>query len=211
MADPVRRRLLRVLEDSTQPCDVESLAAEVSLHPNTVRGHLEILERAGLVLRATRPRTTPGRPRLVYTRSADSGEATAGGYRLLAEILASTVDNSSSDPAGAAETAGRHWGRNVCPPPVGGPLSAEESVARITDLLTDIGFEPETEPEAGRAVIELTDCPFRDLAREHPDIICALHLGLMQGAAEALGGATHVESLHPFVEPSRCRAVIAPG
>lgn len=206
MAEPVRRRLLRVLEDSPGPCDVETLASTVSLHPNTVRGHLDILQEAKLVVRSTRRRNTPGRPRIVYSRSSESDEATATGYRLLAEILAATVDAAAEDPAAAAERAGREWGSNLCR--CDGGLAAGEALVRMTGLLDDIGFRPQTSPDGDRTIIELTDCPFRDLARDRPEIICALHLGLMRGAAEGLGGGMEVERLQPFVEPSLCRTVV---
>src|SRR5688572_15876321 len=107
MADPVRRRLLRLLEDAGGPCDVERLSAAVDLHPNTVRGHLEILQQAGLVETRTEPRQTPGRPRMLYSRSDESSDASAGGYRLLAEMLTTTVKSSGENPADMARAAGR--------------------------------------------------------------------------------------------------------
>lgn len=209
MADPMRRRILRVIEDSPEPRDVESLASAVDLHPNTVRGHLDSLESAELVTRSRQERQSPGRPRLLYQRKPDSGQSTLGGYRLLAEMLTTTLRDATDDPETAAEEAGRQWGRQLAERPESSDLgSAEETIGQITRLLHDFGFAPETRSSAGRTVIDLSDCPFRDLAREHPDIVCRLHLGLMKGAVEALGAAVEVESLEPFVEPSLCRTVI---
>src|SRR5665811_1507552 len=67
MADPSRRRILRYLEDAGEPCDVRTLASGVGLHPNTVRGHLDLLEEAKLVGRLVEKRETPGRPRMLYS------------------------------------------------------------------------------------------------------------------------------------------------
>lgn len=209
MADPVRRRLLRVLEDSPDPRDIASLATAVDLHPNTVRGHLDVLERAGLVVRRNEIRHSPGRPRLLYSPPGNAGEATPGGYRLLAEMLATSLRVASDDPAALAHEAGRRWGRQLTVGAVAAGDVDAAPLAQLTQVLDDFGFGPlPSQHGPGRTVIELSDCPFRDLARRHADIICTLHLGMMRGVAESLGDTLEIESLKPFVEPSLCRTVV---
>lgn len=207
LADPVRRRLLRILEDSAEPCDVETLARAVRLHPNTVRGHLDLLEQARLVTRSTRPRSTPGRPRVVYEGSPDASDTGAEGYRLLAQLLTATIRTSADDPVQAAELAGRSWGASRLEALADEEVPPEMANEHLTALLDEIGFEPNTFRQDGRTIIELNDCPFRELARQHPEVVCSLHLGLMKGAAEALG-STEIEQLQPFAEPSMCRTVV---
>lgn len=209
LADPVRRRLLRVLEESPEPCDVETLAGVVQLHPNTVRGHLDLLERAGLVTRGTRPRATPGRPRVIYEASSDTAETQTAGYRLLAELLTATVRTSAVDPVQAAESAGHSWGWSRLEALADQEVPPEAADEHLTAMLDELGFEPAASRQDGRTVIELNDCPFRELARQDPEVVCSLHLGLMRGAAEALG-STEIEHLQPFAEPSKCRTVIIP-
>lgn len=198
MADPVRRRILRVLEDSPEPRDVAGLAAALELHPNTVRGHLDLLESAGLVARSRQERVTPGRPRLLYQRAPE--ESVPSGYRLLAELLTTSLRAAAEDPAAAAEETGWQWGHDLATD----LEPTDDDVAALSRLLVDFGFAPRVRP----GVIELSDCPFRDLARKDPEIVCRLHLGLMKGALAALGGEVTVQSLEPFVEPSLCRTVI---
>lgn len=73
-------------------------------------------------------------------------------------------------------------------------------------LLDELGFEPE--PPAGPRTreIRLRHCPFLDLVDEYREVVCAIHLGLMQGAFDALGGRVGVERLEPFAEPDLCLA-----
>lgn len=211
VADPVRRRLLRLLEDSPDPCDVQTLAGAVGLHPNTVRGHLDLLEKAELVTRSLRPRQTPGRPRVVYEATPGPPHPTDGGYRLLAELLTAAVRTSADDPIRAAEEAGRAWGfGRVARDGNNGGARPGDAEVRLVTLLDEIGFEPSMRRQGGRTVIDLNDCPFREIARRHADLVCSLHLGLMRGAAEALG-ETEIAYLHPFVEPSVCRTVVGPA
>ena len=111
------------------------------------------------------------------------------------------------DPAAAAEEVGRAWGRYLVegPAPFSRP-AASEIVDTMVARLSDFGFEPQPEPKGDGAVINLHDCPFRDVARTRQDVVCAVHLGLLRGMAEEQGGAVSVEDLQPFVEPSLCVA-----
>ncbi|HZJ06739.1 MAG TPA: ArsR family transcriptional regulator, partial [Nocardioidaceae bacterium] len=52
----------------------------------------------------------------------------------------------------------------------------------------------------------LRHCPFREVAQKHTDIVCAIHLGLMQGALDELGAPMTTTSLDPFVTPHMCVA-----
>jgi hypothetical protein len=46
----------------------------------------------------------------------------------------------------------------------------------------------------------------RDVAQRHQDVICSLHLGLMQGALARLRAPLGADKLVPFVEPGLCVA-----
>jgi predicted ArsR family transcriptional regulator len=74
----------------------------------------------------------------------------------------------------------------------------------VTEVFAELGFDPE--PAADRREVLLRGCPFRAVAREHPRVVCAVHLGLLRGLLERLGGATAGADLQPFVEPEMCVA-----
>ena len=77
------------------------------------------------------------------------------------------------------------------------------------ELLAELGFEPE--PADGRRTreIRLRHCPFQNLAEQHGEVICSVHLGLMQGALTAMRAPVTVDRLDPFVEPDLCVAHLA--
>lgn len=213
LADPTRRRLLRLLDDAPQPVDANTLARRVGLHPNTVRDHLGILEEARLVERSTERRDRPGRPKVLFRAARrDLRSPEAEGYRFLAEVLSGLVERLADDPAAAAEDAGRAWGRYLADRPQ--PFTTvtfPQAVDELMSLLTRLGFDPDQQPDAGRTVIRLHDCPFREVAQRRADVVCSVHLGLMRGVAEELGGVIDVTSLHPFVEASLCVAEVTAG
>jgi predicted ArsR family transcriptional regulator len=58
----------------------------------------------------------------------------------------------------------------------------------------------------------LNACPFRDIARAHPEVVCSVHLGLLRAGLRRLGAADARCGLRPFVEPELCVAdVVLPG
>ncbi|HEX5994302.1 MAG TPA: helix-turn-helix domain-containing protein [Jiangellales bacterium] len=204
-----RSRVLAAVQDSPEPVGVGRIAARLRVHANTVRFHLDALVRAGLVERVPEQRRRPGRPRNLYAVRAESSVIGLRSYRLLAEILAGFVAANLDEPAKAAVEAGRTWGRFLAePPPPYRRVDDDSAVEQLTRTLTAIGFAPET--RAGRTrQIRLHHCPFREVAQDHRDVVCAIHLGLMQGLLAELGASVDAERLEPFVEPNLCIAHLA--
>ncbi len=207
-----RARVLDLLRAAGGPLGVQDVAERAGLHPNTARFHLEALVDAGLAAREPQPRETPGRPSLVYTVTNADGPTGQRRYRLLAEILTSMIAGVMPDPAQAAEEAGREWGRYLTeqPPPYQ-RLDAGESIKRLTAALEEIGFAPEAVSDDGGCHIRLHQCPFREVAERHQDVVCALHLGLMQGVLEQIRAPVTADRLLPFAEPSVCIADLSNG
>ena len=203
-----RADVLDILRAADGPLGVREVAQQTGLHPNTARFHLEALTGAGLAVRETEDRQTPGRPRIGYRAAAD-GPSGRRRYRLLAEMLTSLIAGTTPAPGKAAEDAGREWGAYLTeqPPPYR-KLTAGEAIGRLTALMGELGFSPQAEAGdgAGRYRLCLRQCPFREVAERHQDVICALHLGLMRGALERMRAPVTADRLDPFVEPSLCVA-----
>ena len=70
----------------------------------------------------------------------------------------------------------------------------------MLDLMDDLGFAPEVSPE----VIRLRQCPMLDVARAQPDVVCAVHRGLVEGALEERGVAPDGVRLDVFAAPGAC-------
>ncbi|MFC4062954.1 helix-turn-helix transcriptional regulator [Planomonospora corallina] len=205
-----RAAVLQVLRGSDEPLGAAEVADRVGVHLNTARFHLDALVAGGQATRDTVPRTERGRPKVVYT-SVD-GSAQAGdtrSFRLLAEILTGIVASSAPDPAAAALEAGRDWGARLADPPGPGErVDADEAQRRIVSGLDRMGFVPDADEQGDRRELRLHHCPFREVAQERREIVCVIHLGLMQGTAARLGAPLEVEDLTPFVRPHLCVATL---
>ncbi|MDQ2815512.1 MAG: helix-turn-helix domain-containing protein [Actinomycetota bacterium] len=202
-----RADVLDMLRAADGPLGVREVAQRMGLHPNTARFHLEALVEAGLAVRETEDRETPGRPRIGYRAVAD-GPAGRRRYRLLAEMLTSLIAGTMPEPGSAAEEAGREWGAFLTeqPPPYQ-RLTAEEAVTKLTAIMEELGFAPQAEvDDGGKYRLRLRQCPFREVAQQHRDVICSLHLGLLRGALARMRAPLTADRLEPFVEPSLCVA-----
>ena len=208
LAVPSRRRLLQALRSAAAPVDVAALAAATDLHPNTVRFHLDMLIRTGFVRESSARQGRRGRPRTVYEPTT-AGEHDTG-YALLATVLVDHLD--STDSGEAARNAGRAWAQRLRPKPADRPDDMQDTAGTVAALFTELGFQPTVTANGGDTQMTLHACPFWSLAENHPGIVCAVHLGLLQGLVEQGGQAGIEARLTPFVRPHQCQAdLIAAG
>jgi predicted ArsR family transcriptional regulator len=210
-ANPVlgetRGRVLDVLRTAGGPMAVQDVARSSGLHPNTARFHLDGLVDAGLAEREAEDRSLPGRPRMLYRATASDVSTGRRSYRLLAEMLTSLVADALAEPDRVAVAAGEAWGRYLADRPAPSRrIDAEEGLSRLSAVLAEVGFAPGEPADATDPVIPLRHCPFREVAEQHRDVVCSLHLGLMRGVLAEVRAPLLANRLEPFVEPSLCLA-----
>jgi len=108
-----------------------------------------------------------------------------------------------------AAQVGQVWGRQLAAalPDPAGPVDATVTV------LGQLGFDPHLE-SADRSEgsddvdveVHLRTCPFLELVGRQPDVMCALHAGVIRGVLRN-AGAPHGEAvLEPFAAPNACVA-----
>jgi predicted ArsR family transcriptional regulator len=182
------------------------LARTVRLHGNTARFHLEALASARLVERRPEARTSPGRPRMLYAVSASAPDVGERSYRVLAQILTRHLEGEPSRAAQRAEAAGAAWGRDLASGSRGGAATQEAAAQAVVDGLATVGFDSTAVEETQGRRVDITPCPFLELAETDGRVVCAVHRGLMRGLLEELDAPLRVESLTPFAEPHRCVA-----
>lgn len=205
MLGATRRRVLDELQTENAPLGVATLAERLTLHPNTLRFHLGALIDAGLAERQLETSHRAGRPAVLYTATADSPIAGQRSYQLLAQILTRQIATHNVDASATALEAGRDWGRSLARrPSTVQPADAAEATRQLKGVLTEAGFQPRIINRGARRRVELHHCPFRELAATHGNIVCSIHLGVMQGLLTELDAPIHAASAEPFVETSLC-------
>ncbi|MGH3959954.1 helix-turn-helix transcriptional regulator [Mycobacterium sp.] len=213
-----RERVLALVREHDGPVDAAELAARTELHLTTVRFHLDALCDQGAVARTRITPTGVGRPRTGYIAVQDQLD-----YQVLAEILALELGDTLEARRRRAQHAGRRWAERITagsapePEPPGELL--DHRAAKTAEVFQRMGFGPELTAPAKPAAatrertIRLHDCPVRELAAAHPEVGCALHLGLLQGLIARPQGQRKTAArpalqaeLEPFVEPELCIA-----
>jgi predicted ArsR family transcriptional regulator len=183
---PGQARVLGELSAADEPLTLARLHERTGLHVNTLRGHLHALLATGRVTRLAVRSGGRGRPAWAYA-------ARQSEYAALSVALAGAL---GEDGAGEASEAARHgghaWGQRLSR-----RLGATEQDPRqrLVLALEHTGFEPETDTDT----IRLRHCPLLDAAQAHPDVVCAVHRGLIEGVLGEPGA-----ELVPFAEPGAC-------
>ena len=134
-----------------------------------------------------------------------------GDYAGLATALAAHLSLTSNDPVPGVVQAGRVWGRELI---VEAPIAASRTSAakarrRVVELLRDLDFDPVADQSARS--VRLRRCPLLDAAKRYPQVVCQLHLGIVRGAMDVLGGSPERTAITPFAEPGPCRLQLGPG
>ena len=223
LASPVRRQLVDALahadaDAATPGFTAAELGAEVGLHVTTVRFHLDQLVAAGLVESAVRRDGGAGRPRKVYSLAPGSlddvdARAEVDHLRKLSGLLAQTLTEGVAGHSMTPAEAGRRWAQEHVPPrevsaPADTPGRWLGKLAQMIDVLEEWGYTPEVRTTDGGRTAEVTlaHCPFLDLARANPAVVCGIHRGLIAGSMAQLGEPSTRVSLEPFVDDTTCLA-----
>lgn len=188
LGDNTRYAIYLELARSPRPLATAEIADTLGLHPNTVRPHLDRMREVGLLDVAVDGRGEVGRPQHRYSlaSAAPSLGLEPPTMPVLARMvlaMATRLGASPTDAVAVGETEG-HARAAVYDD---APSTLEALVADLDRL----GFDPIVADgdDDATAVVAFANCPFADLARAHPDLVCGLHRGLIAGFVAEMGDA----------------------
>ena len=174
-------RVLATLADAGRALTLGELQDRTGLHPNTLRGHLDAIVAGGNASRIAARSGGRGRPAWSYL--ARQPEYAALAMALADGLDRGTAPDSRADAAGtldpAATRGGLAWGERLR-----SQLGAiEDGRERVLLALAHTGFAPQDSGDQ----VTLHACPILEAARSHPAVVCAVHLGLVEGVLGAEG------------------------
>ena len=201
LGDNTRYAIYLEMARSPRPLATAEIAETLDLHPNTVRPHLERMRDLGLVEVTAAATGAGGRPQHRYAIADDAPSLGLEPpvFPLLAKVLLAGAAAGGLDPDDLLD-AGRDQGvtaAGTAPPALACADALEKELAGL-------GFDPARVDDADDVTIAFTHCPFRELAEAHPDLVCSMHRGMVEGFVAARGDAD-VTRFHPLVDRSPCR------
>jgi predicted ArsR family transcriptional regulator len=205
LGDNTRYAIYLELARSPRPLATAEIADLLGLHVNTVRPHLERMRDVGLLQVDAEARGGVGRPQHRY--SIAPGAPSLGleppSFPTLTSVLLEAAATSGLDGADLFEAAreqgradGRRWGER--PDPLEAVLIEQ---ARL-------GFDPTVVEDDEGATVAFAHCPFRALAEAHPDLVCSVHCGLVEGLLDEVGEA-EVVRFHSLVDRTPCQVELS--
>lgn len=193
-----RERILSLIEMRRDGLSLPQVADIIGLHENTVRSHLDALLDDGYVQREPAAATGRGRPAWIWRAAAQPPAP----FAALANVLADQVALLSDNPARAGIEAGQRWGATLS-----GSATGNDARRAVLDSLAALGFAPRVEEDHS---ISLLSCPLLSAAQENPQVICNVHLGIVQGILKSHGRDPLGSRILPFALEHGCRLELAP-
>jgi predicted ArsR family transcriptional regulator len=199
--EPVRRRLYEYVSDAGRPVSREEAAAAAGITRTLAAYHLDKLAGAGLLATSyQRPagRAGPGagRPAKLYRQAGQELAVSVPprAYELLARLLAEAAE---SDTTGKVRRTLNEVAHNL------GHQVGTETGGDLMAALHGCGYQPRASAEGA---LELRNCPFHRLARDHQELVCGLNLRLIEGVITGSANRRVRAALSP--SPGRCCVVV---
>ncbi|HWD78044.1 MAG TPA: helix-turn-helix domain-containing protein [Kribbella sp.] len=200
LEEPTRRRLYEYVTRQAGPVGRDDAAAALGIPRTTAAFHLDRLTDEGLLdtcyeRRSGRTGPGAGRPAKLYHRSDREIEITLPErqYAVAGHLLAAAIQDAETDgitPREAVNRRAKAYGETLGRTAVADGAAPD---ADGSDLLVRVleahGFEPRVEGGG----VALGNCPFRRLAREHPQLVCGMNLHLVAGLLSGLGSPLQAE------------------
>lgn len=197
LGDETRRAVYFAVREAEGALSRKDVASQVGITVRLATFHLEKLLEAGLLTAYyQRPpgRSGPGAGRSAkYYQPADVELAVTippRRYRRLGALLVegATSAGEGEDLDRAALRVARQHGHDDGTRLRRAHGLRRPSRARILDLVTELLHEQGYEPYRTDTTVALGNCPFRGLAQDAPELVCAINHAYLTGVIEGLGG-----------------------
>ena len=209
--DDLRRRMYVFIRAQGRPVSRDEAAEEVGISRKLAAFHLDKLVERGLL--TAHYARLPGRGGRGAGRSSKLYEPSdlevdvsipERRYDIVGEIMvaALTEDSTESPRESARRIAyerGHAIGEEVKAELRLRPPGSERALAVAEETLADYGYEPY---RVGGDTISLRNCPFHDLSRRAPELVCGLNREFIDGFLRGLGNDSVEAALVPT--PGEC-------
>jgi predicted ArsR family transcriptional regulator len=212
LEDDLRRRMYVFIRGRGRPVSRDEAAEHVGISRKLAAFHLDKLVERGLL--AAHYARLPGRGGRGAGRSSKLYQPSdlevdvsipERRYDIVGEIMVAALseDEPKGSPreiaSGIAHDRGRAIGEQVRAELHLRPPGSERALAVAEETLAGYGYEPY---RVGQDTVSLRNCPFHDLSRKAPELVCGLNREFIDGFLRGLGNDSVEASLEPT--PGEC-------
>ena len=200
LEDDLRRAMYLFIRREGRAVSRDEAAEAVGISRKLAAFHLDKLEDRGLLIsHYARPpgRSGPGAGRSAkYYALSEEGFDVSLPQReydvvgaILVDAIVASEDGSSAKEAASriAFDKGHSLGQEVRKRTGLRPPGAERTLSVAESVLAENGYEPYRDEEGA---LRLRNCPFHDLSRRSPDLVCGLNKSFVEGLLRGLGNDT---------------------
>ena len=196
LADPTRYYIYQFILNNHREVTVQDIADQFEIHPNVARLHLSKLEDVKMIVSESKKTGKGGRPSRLYRLSDEVIQLhfPFRDYQLLAKISLQALSSLGEQGKDALTQAGKVFGKELIQQKL---IMSSTSIHQLSfqdkiDLLNEAakmsGFSPEfhATEEDGKIILQVFNCPFKELAIADPDMICTMHNAFLMGMFESV-------------------------
>ncbi len=211
LEDELRRQMYVFIRGRGRPVSRDEAAGHVGISRKLAAFHLDkLVERGLLTAHYARP---PGRGGRGAGRSSKFYEISdlevdvsipERRYDIVGEIMVAALSEDSVEPPRQvakriAFDRGREIGEEVKAELRLRPPGSDRALSVAEGTLSEYGYEPY---RTDKETVSLRNCPFHNLSRRAPDLVCGLNREFIDGLLRGLGNDSIEASLEPT--PGEC-------
>lgn len=196
LSDPTRYYIYNYISTKHQEVTVQEIADNFNIHPNVARLHLTKLEDVNMLVSQTRKTGKGGRPSRLYRLSGEVIQLhfPYRDYQLLSKIAIETMSTLGEVGQKALYDTGRKFGLELIEQQLSrnmqsvDQLSFDEKINIVKTASTIAGLSPDFQISEDKKKVhfQIFNCPFKEVAQEHMENVCEMHVQFLKGMFQAL-------------------------
>ncbi len=196
LSDPTRYYIYNYISTRHQEVTVQEIAGKFNIHPNVARLHLTKLEDVNMLVSQTRKTGKGGRPSRLYRLSDDVIQLhfPYRDYQLLSNIAIETMSSLGEVGQKALYETGRKFGTELIQQELAKNMQSVEglsfdeklNIIKTASMIAGLSPDFQVNEDKTKVHFQVFNCPFKEVAQNHMENVCEMHIQFLKGMFEAL-------------------------
>lgn len=196
LSDPTRYYIYNYISTRHQEVTVQEIAGQFNIHPNVARLHLTKLEDVNMLVSQTRKTGKGGRPSRLYRLSDDVIQLhfPYRDYQLLSNIAIETMSSLGEVGQKALYETGRKFGTELIQQELAKNMQSVEglsfdeklNIIKTASMIAGLSPDFQVNEDKTKVHFQVFNCPFKEVAQDHMENVCEMHIQFLKGMFEAL-------------------------